>query len=204
MVRHGFPDYTSFQLIFPSRHLTQLYQLRESLKLETDGMLVVQRQPGDNTLDRRPVAPYSMIHHIFVVAHMATAAFHSGVEDTCRKIAFRYFVVDLPKLLRFFISGCQTCVLSRLNRPNRDRSCPQLWPTVKGKEAQVGAHWYVDLTGRLPSSPDQMKYACVAVCLLSKYIVAFPLRTKSASEVAQGLLLHIFSRFPIDQVTSLP
>ena len=202
MVKYGFPDYPSFRLIFPSRHLTQLYHLRESLKLDPDGMLVVERQPGDNTIDRRPLAPYSLVHHIFVIAHMATSSFHSGVEDTCRKIAYRYLVVDLPKLLRFFISGCQTCVITRLNKPNRDRACPQLWPAVKGKEAQVGSHWYIDLTGRLAASPEQMKYACVAVCLVSKYIVAFPLRTKTASEVTQGILLHLLSRYAVDQITS--
>ena len=93
-------------------------------------------------------------------------------------------------------------MISRLNKPNRDRDCPQLWPAVKGKEAQVGSHWYIDLTGRLAISPDQMQYACVAVCLMSKYIVTFPLRTKSAHEVTQGILLHLLSRFAVDQITS--
>lgn len=50
----------------------------------------------------------------------------------------------------------------------------------------------IDLTGPLPKTKDGFQYILTATDYFSKWVEAFPLRTKTASEVARSICAIIY------------
>ena len=54
----------------------------------------------------------------------------------------------------------------------------------------------LDLIGELnPPSKSRHKFALTVICMLTGYIFCIPLKTKSASEVVQAYIDHVYAKF---------
>uniref|UniRef100_A0A1A8R460 Gypsy retrotransposon integrase-like protein 1 n=1 Tax=Nothobranchius rachovii TaxID=451742 RepID=A0A1A8R460_9TELE len=116
----------------------------------------------------------------FKEIHSSKMGGHSGIVKTrkslCSKFYWHGMTVDIEK----WLSECD--------------HCQRVGPPLKVVETldciKVSGVWELvgmDLTGPLPQTPSGYKYILTATDYFSKWVEAFPLKTKSAEEVSQTL-----------------
>ncbi len=117
---------------------------------------------------------------------------HVGVKKVKRLLNARFTWPGMGKDVCEFVQSCDQC--ARLNKSgNRTtRMCER--PIVTEPFESVA----VDIVGPLPKAKGGVQYILTFVCMATRWPEGVPMRTGSASEVAEGLV-SIFSRtgFPL-------
>ena len=102
-------------------------------------------------MDERTVVPLSLTYHVFCLAHLSSKAFHNSIHNTYIALNFRYYIPQLNKILRYFISRCVVC-LQKAKKPNRLLRMPVNVPNFIKSEAKFNERIYLDLSGCLVES----------------------------------------------------
>ena len=195
-VRIGWPTVVDIKQMFPSRGLMEYFFNRKDLKISPDGLLIRTREKYEYCLEERSCIPFSLVYHVFKYSHYGLDNFHASIDQTYQALSYRYFIPELAKFLRFYISRCAECLQSRLAKPKWVKKMTELRPQIAGKIGAFNQCIFTDLSGRLPEShPQKYKYFLVIACKFSGYIETCPLRSMEASEIASAFIQVWFARF---------
>jgi len=152
-----------------------------------EGCLYRQYQKPDGTVRyRQIVVPRKLrVPLLMEVQGGMTSRHFSSVKPQERLKRYAYWQgwktdVDL------FVRRCDTC--SRFRRGPRSRQ----GPLQHASAGQVMLKVHIDLTGPNVRSRNGYIYLLTAICTFSKYLIAVPLRDKSALSVAKGLVKNFF------------
>ncbi|XP_044132418.1 WD repeat and HMG-box DNA-binding protein 1 isoform X1 [Bufo gargarizans] len=122
---------------------------------------------------------------IFDEVHSAPIGGHSGIKKTRLAISSQFFWHGMTKDIENWIQECAKCQVVG-KRP----LAPQPLECFK-----VSAAWElvgIDLTGPIPETVDGFQYILTATDYFSKWVEAFPLKTKTAAEVGRHLCSLIY------------
>ena len=150
----------------------------EELKLENDVLYrVAQNSYGE--LTRQVIVPDSYKYQVLRLAHSLPTAGHGGVQITlarCKK--FSYW----PEMKKDVQEYCKSCLVCRRFKRLGDAPAPlRRYPDVEMPFERV----HLDIIGPMGNSERGFKYVLVAIDVLTRYLIAEPLRTKEAKEVAK-------------------
>ena len=114
---------------------------------------------------------------------------HDGVARTFRAVAERFFWPRMRRDIKRHVANCLSCAKAKAVRRMRDH-------LVKTKKACREAHevLFLDLWGRLPTTPQGNRYVLVAICALTRFVHLKPLKSASGAEVFHALK-EIFCSF---------
>ncbi|KAJ1159255.1 hypothetical protein NDU88_011923 [Pleurodeles waltl] len=118
---------------------------------------------------------------IFHQFHSSLIGGHSGITKTKKSIGSRFYWPNMTVGIEQWIKECDCC----------QKEQPALRISSELKPIKVKEVWEllgVDLIGPLPTTPTGNKYILTATDYFSKWVEAFPLKTKTAAEVASRLL----------------
>ena len=194
-VQSGWPTYEELKQLYPTRNLLELFFKRDLLTMSVDGLLIMKRGYQEYVLEERIVMPLCFHFQCYLLAHHTSAAFHSSVQQTYLILNFRYYMIDLTRSLRYFISRCATCIQTRVHKPNRNRKMPLYVPQWIGQVAGFNDVLYSDCSGQLPVTPLGMRYFVIFICKFSGYICATAIRGTSAEEIRQAFLESWVGRY---------
>ena len=114
---------------------------------------------------------------------------HPAVERCYAAIRQHYYWHRMYADIRRYARSCTVCQRSHINYGARK---PPLQPLPV---QELFERWHMDILGPLANTPEGYKYVLVVVESLSRHPELIPLKTQEASEVAEALWKHIFSRF---------
>uniref|UniRef100_A0A3P8NHD3 Integrase catalytic domain-containing protein n=1 Tax=Astatotilapia calliptera TaxID=8154 RepID=A0A3P8NHD3_ASTCA len=119
---------------------------------------------------RRVVKTMDDARKIFHEFHSSPIGGHTGTHKTLNAVYSRFYWFGMTVDIKTWV--CINC----------------FWETTDCLWELIG----IDLTGPLPKTSSGFQYILTATDYFSKWVEAFPLKTKSASEVAQHLCSIIY------------
>uniref|UniRef100_A0AAZ1XXP6 Gypsy retrotransposon integrase-like protein 1 n=1 Tax=Oreochromis aureus TaxID=47969 RepID=A0AAZ1XXP6_OREAU len=122
---------------------------------------------------------------IFHEFHSSPIGGHTGTHKTLNAVCSRFYWFGMTVDIKTWILECDQC--QKVGKP--------LTAVQPLQCIQVSEVWEligIDLTGPLPKTSSGFQYILTATDYFSKWVEAFPLKTKSASEVAQHLCSIIY------------
>ncbi|CAH2295346.1 gag-pol fusion [Pelobates cultripes] len=143
----------------------------------TEGKLFVGR--------RRVIKDEEEARRIFVEIHTSPVGGHSGINRTRSAISSRFFWHGMSKDIEKWIQKCDKC--QKFRKP---LSAPR--PLQCFKVSAVWEFVGIDLNGPLPMTLNGFQYILTATDYFSKWVEAFPLKTKSAAEVGRHVCSMIY------------
>jgi hypothetical protein len=166
-----------------------LFAQRQTLEIR-EGILYRQFQKSDGIIDRyQAVVPKSMRLAVLAHVHGGLLTGHFGqLKSEKRLVSFAYWP-GWKSDLTLFVSRCEKC-----NRFRKNQNVKQGLMKYSG----VNAPWqkvHIDLMGPFVKSNDGYSFIMTVVCSFTKYLIAVPLREKSAFAVARALVRQVFLVF---------
>ena len=151
----------------------------EEMHLDNDVLYrVTNNSYGE--LTRQIVVPESYTNQAMHLAHSLPTAGHGGVQITlarCRKYAY------WPGMKADIQEFCKSCLVCRRFKRLGDAPAPlRRYPDVEMPFERV----HMDLIGPMGHSQNGYKYCMVVIDTLTRYLIASPLKSKEATEVAKA------------------
>ena len=113
---------------------------------------------------------------------------HRGCDSTHACLSRDFYWRNMAKYVRNWFRRCVDC--------NRFKSLGQSHGPM---QVQIYEHPFhtlgIDFVGELPCSPNGNKWILTAVCPFSNYLVAIPVRDKTATTAARALFDNVFLMF---------
>lgn len=136
-----------------------------------------------------PVVPRCLRNNVLMALHDDPTAGHLAFHKTYDRVKSRFFWPGLANSVAKYVASCASCQhrkqpTSPSPGPLQPLQCPSTPFEVVG----------IDIYGPLPVTPVGHRYIVTAVDHLTRYAETAPLRTASASEVAEFFLTAIFLR----------
>ena len=114
---------------------------------------------------------------------------HYGVSKTTAYLKKFFWWPGMQNDINSVISQCKVC--TRFKGPKT-----HLKPPLKlFQEGVLHGRWHVDICGPFPTSTEGYKYILVAVEAFSAWPVVVPMKTQTATTIAEALITHVFSIF---------
>ena len=193
--QHGWPSLENIKQLYPTKTLMEMFYSRDTLSCAADGLFIKARNDQEYALEERTVVPLSLTYHVFCLAHLSSKAFHNSIHNTYIALNFRYYIPQLNKILRYFISRCVVC-LQKAKKPNRLLRMPVNVPNFIKSEAKFNERIYLDLSGCLVESYiNKFRYFLLIIDRFSLFIETVPLRTVHSEEVKLAFLNSWVSRY---------
>jgi hypothetical protein len=121
--------------------------------------------------------------------HGAPQGAHVGRKRLYGNLQYFYYWHGMAEDVKRYCRACPVCIYET----------PNTAPQVVYGRSNITKHrnelLNIDIVGPLPTSSDQMKYILTVQCDFSKYVLAFPLRRKSAELIVKTLLNHWIAPF---------
>lgn len=114
---------------------------------------------------------------------------HSGQAKLYSKVRSQFYWKNMRKDVVKFVNSCEKCKLNK--RKNKVKMPMFITPTPQNPFDIVIA----DPIGRLPTSNNRNEYALTVMCDLTKFLIAVPLKDKSAATVARAIFENIILTF---------
>ena len=153
----------------------------------------VMRRP-DKTFEV-VIIPKSLQEYALVLAHDSELGGHQGNVRTWKKACGRFFWINMLNDINKYIKTCESCQRRKVH----GRIFPVMgeFPEVTRPLERVG----VDLT-ELAVSSKGYRYILTIVDHLTKYLAAYPLRTKSTEEVTKRFVQYVTTYGAIENLVS--
>jgi hypothetical protein len=132
--------------------------------------------------------PTSKVDMILNWYHSSTLGAHMGMTKCILTIQERFYIPDLARHVRAYITGCHTCQLfkqNKINRPFQQRVNLNIPPLTK---------FSMDIK-HMPPTKSKYKFILVLLCEVSNYVILAPLRSTTAEEVCEALIQNLFCYF---------
>ena len=124
----------------------------------------------------------SLVNNIIYEYHECRG--HQGIIRTVNIICRYFWWPGMRQSIYQHIRTCQLCVQSFPNKVNTKPMHLEI-PQV------LFAGCAVDTIGLLPTSSKGNKYVLTFMCLLTSYLIAIPLKSKTVEEVTMAYIKHI-------------
>lgn len=134
---------------------------------------------------RRVIRSQQEARSLFSQLHSSPLGRHAGIVKTRTALNSRFFWHGMSVEINRWVSECEKC----------QSTCKSLATTQPSQGIKASAVWElvgIGLTGPLPKTEDGFKYILTAMDYFSKWVEGFPLKTKTASEVAQRICSIIY------------
>jgi len=135
---------------------------------------------------RRIIVPRSLRVPILMEVHGGITLGHFGNLRTQQRLKHYAYWQGWKTDVEVFVRRCTTCC--RFRRGCKRRQGPLQHATAVPVVQKV----HIDLTGPHIRSKDGFLYLLTAICSFTKYLIAVPLRDKSALSEAKELVKHVF------------
>jgi predicted aspartyl protease len=163
-----------------------LFAQRQTLEVR-DGVLYRQFQKTDGSLGHlQAVIPRSLRPAVLSRVHGSLLSGHLGKLKCGKRLMKIAYWPGWKTDLSLFIDCCEKCNRFRRNTNTRHGHL---------KYAGVNAPWqkvHIDLMGPFVKSHDGCSFILTVLCSFTKYLIAIPLRDKSAFSVAKALVRQVF------------
>ena len=164
----------------------QLWSQNETLEI-VEEVLYRRFVDTERTLKwRQIILPASLVNEFVTKIHGGPASGHFGVEKTQRAVQKYAYWPGWKTDVETFVRKCDVCC--RYRRGPRHRQGPLQEATSFGAMRKV----HIDLTGPHPRSKNGFTYILTVICQFTKYLIAVPLRDKTALSVARALVKHVY------------
>ncbi|KAI7805320.1 putative gypsy retrotransposon integrase-like protein 1-like [Triplophysa rosa] len=134
---------------------------------------------------RRVIKSKEGARKLFKEFHSSPIGGHSGILKTRTAINSRFYWLGMSIDIDNWVLECNEC--QKVGKP---LVAPQALECIK-----VSAVWEligIDLTGPLPKTVNDFQYILTITDYFSKWVEAFPLKTKSAAEVGRHICSIIY------------
>ena len=158
--------------------------------LEVVSGMLYRRWSSANGRDayRQLVVPYVLRREFVARVHRVMASGHSGIRRTQEQFRRRGYFMNWRPFVEDFCKRCSVCAKFHRGRPPKQSYLQSI-----DCEA-VNKRYHCELSGPYPVS-NGYRYSCVCVDAFSRYLVASPIRDKSAQSVAKVLVRDVIARF---------
>ena len=153
-----------------------------------DGLLLKIMELDDERLDTVLCIPTSKVHILLDTYHSSLIGGHSGITKCYQTIGQRFYIPNLAKNLRAYITGCHVCQMFKKGK-NFQR------PYQKRMNINTPAMTRVSMDIKQMPANRGYSHILVLLCEVSNYMVALPLqstRTQSTLEAFQRGYLAYF------------
>jgi len=166
--------------------IQDLYAQNRSLEIR-DGILYRQFLRPDGCIQYyQLVVPRALRTLVLENVHSDATSGHFGARKTQEKLRKYAYWRGHKKDVELFVRRCPTCC--------RYRHGPKLkqGPMQLSHGCTTWQKLHIDLTGPHIRSKNGYSYLLTVICSFSKYLVAVPLRDKSALNVARAIIRHAY------------
>ena len=133
------------------------------------------------------VLPKVLIEPMMFKAHNMLG--HNGTTRTYSLLRWLYFWKGMKNSITHYVCSCLTC-------QKRNQQVVRYAHSNFQVATFPMEFISMDLIGELyPSSKSRHKYALTVICMLMGYIFCVPLKSKSATEVVQAYIDHVYTKF---------
>ena len=133
------------------------------------------------------VIPKCMVDHVLLTAHDHNR--HNGFPRMYASVRHLYFWVGMKKDIHRHCKRCQLCAKHNIAKVKFEKT------HFKGVR-QPMQFISMDLIGEFhPPSQQGHRYALTVICMHTSYVFCIPLKTKTAQEVIQAYMRHVYSKF---------
>ena len=165
----------------------------EELRVENDILYRVATNDYGEQI-RQVIIPDSYKHQVLRLAHSLPTAGHGGVQMTlarCKKFAY------WPEMIKDVQQYCTSCLTCRRFKRLGDAPAPlQRYPDIEMPFERV----HIDLIGPMGHSERNYKYCMVVIDVLTRFLIAEPLKTKEATEVARIFVDRVICNHGVPKV----
>ena len=185
-VKHLLQENTSFDQCVDEHGLgvVLLWSQAASLTIENDILYRKFERPDGVMKYLQAVTPKSLRVEFLKWTHSDFSSGHFGIQRTQAKLQQHAYWPGWRKDTADFVRRCETCCRRRQGGKTKQG------PLQYAPGLSVWQKVHIDLTGPHVRSSNGYTYLLTAVCSFSKYLVAVPLRDKSAMSVAKALVKH--------------
>ena len=134
----------------------------------------------------RQLVPFSLRREFVARIHGMMASRHFGIRRTQEQFQRRGYFMNWRRFVEDFCKRCTVCAKFHRGRPPKQSYLQSI------DCGAVNERYHCDLSGPYPAS-NGYKYICVDA--FSRYLVASPIRDKSAQSVAKILVRDVIARF---------
>lgn len=126
--------------------------------------------------------------------HQLPTGGHAGVNRMFNNIARRYTWVGLYKDVKSYVANCLQCKKCKVHR--HMKAPLEITSTATESFQKV----FLDIVGPLPEDEYGNKYILTIQCELTKFVEAYPLKTKESDSVAAMFVDEFVLRFGVPKV----
>ena len=130
-------------------------------------------------MTRQIVMPNSYKHHALKIEHSMLTAGYVGVQVTLTRCQKFSHWIGMKKDVENYCKACLVC--NSFKRLGYAPAPLRSYPDVDMPFERV----YMDLIGPIGNSEKKYKYCLVLIDVLTRYLIAEPIKTKTAIEVAK-------------------
>ena len=166
--------------------VAHLWAQRKSLTLIND-VLHRNFETTDGTVEfQQVVVPLELIPTFLYWVHSDPSSGHMGIQKTTEKLKRYAYWTGWRRDVELFVRRCETCCRYRkgpVKHQGTMKDTASSYPFQK---------LHVDLTGLHRKSSGGHVYLLTGICSFTKYLVAVPIKDKSAISVAKALLNNVY------------
>ena len=164
--------------------VVHLWSQAASLRIENDILYRQFERPNGAMAYMQAVTPKSLRVEFLKWTHSDFSSGHFGIQRTQAKLQQYAYWPGWRRDAEDFVRRCEICCRRRQGGQKKQGAL-QFAPGLS-----VWQKVHIDLTGPHIRSSNGYSYLLTAICSFSKFLVAVPLRDKSAKRVAQALVKH--------------
>ena len=166
----------------------------EKVAISKDGILVKEATNDYGDTQTQIIVPQACRDLALSLAHDVPTAGHAGVRVTLAKLAKFCYWPGQAKDVNRYIRSCPSC--ARFKEAGDAPSPLYRYPPVGYPYQRL----HMDLIGPLNTSIRGYKFILTAIDVLTRYLVAIPLKSKSASEVANRFTSELICKFGVPEI----
>ena len=168
----------------------QYRQLFGALEIDEDGVLVLNMEAVLQEGERRKIlVPHSLKERVFHYSHVHMSAGHYGSAATLARLRRNFYFPGSSTEVCNRLKTCQECI-AKVTKANI--KVGEHIPSLNGYPLQT---LYVDLCGPVSPGNHGYRYILTVEDGYSRFVQAYPLRSKETKEVAKTLMDRFVSTF---------
>src|SRR5271165_3571642 len=172
-----------------SKDVQQLWAQARSLNILNGILYRIYDRPDGTIWYHQLVVPTVLQTQVLRHIHGGTAQGHFGVNKTVSMVQRYGYWTGWKKDVERIVRTCEVC--------NRYRSGPS---TKQGELQSQPSNYpmqkfHIDLTGPHPRSKNGFVYVFTGICNFTKYLIAVPIRDKTAITVARVLVKYVYLQY---------
>ena len=183
-------DFVEFGTL-PKDHLQRFHTLMYKKEfLIDDGILFrLLDNKVTSTTDRQLVVPQDLRDLVLQSSHDTPMGGHYGFNRMFYRIRQHFYWPSMANDIKNYVSSCHSC---NARKDPLTKEIGDLQPLQTSEPFDIIG---IDLVGPLKTTIEGYNYVLTIQDLFSKWVEAFPIRSKNATDIAEILVREIICRF---------